>query len=350
MALVGCGRIGTQTSSTLRDRLPRGWVPLSHAEAIAMHEGIELKAFCDIDLERAAQAAKMYNVAKYYEDYRMMIDKEQPALMAVATRTAGRTDIVSYAAKAGVKGLHVEKPIALNLADCDDALGNLSENGVHLTYGTTRRYMDVYRQAKAMIEAGDIGTLEHIAIEHGHTLLLWNHPHSVDLMLYFAGTTEISAVQAHCNIQAISNDRMKVDDDPLVENALVQFKNGIIGVITGARGMNTRISGSRGQLTIMADGSGIEIRYNKSGNGPYFLDSTYLTSLSAVSGTQRAIAELVESTTDRVFPTISYAEVRTGLNILLAIAYSAVENGRKVILEDIPPQFTVTGRFGDMYA
>ena len=50
-----------------------------------------------------------------------------------------------------------------------------------------------------------------------------------------------------------------MDDDPIIENAFIKFKNGVNGLITSASGMNTRISCSQGTLTVGADGSWIEI-------------------------------------------------------------------------------------------
>jgi len=348
--LIGCGRIGAQTSDSLRSRLPPGWLPLSHAEAIRSQKELDLAALCDTDAQRLAKAAETYGVARCYSDYRVLIDEARPEILSIATRTHGRVQIVAYAAEHRVKGIHVEKPFALNLADCDDALRQLRVHNVHVTYGATRRYMDIYRRAKNLIDAGEIGEVEQILIEHGRTSLLWNHPHSADLLLFFSGTAAVQSVQASCVVRNVSADGMTVDDDPVVENALVRFENGVSGVITAARGMNTRISGTKGMLTVLADGSGIEIRANRSGTGPYFLDLASVTSSVTVSGTQSCMVELANSIRSPTVPTIALDEIRAGLAILLAAVYSNLKKGRAVDLNEIPPQFTVTGRSGALYA
>lgn len=350
-AVIGCGRIGTITGDVVRKRLPRGWVPLSHAEAVVACEGVDLAAFCDVDPERVARAAEAYGVGGCYTDYRAMIVEVRPDIITIATRTEGRADIVVDAAALGVRGMHIEKPLARSMAECNRALEALKIHGVHITYGTTRRHMEIYRQAKAMVDGGEIGDLEEVVVEIGPNLLLWNHPHSTDMLLYFAGSAQVDSVQATCRIERVSENRMMVDDDPHIDNAFYRFGNGVKGLITLGRGMNFRMTGSKGQLTVYADGSGIEIRTNRKGNNPYLLDRTDLSSTAEESGTQAAIAEIRDAI---LFgsrePTIRFEEVRTGLRMLLGAVWSSLQDGRITNLDEVPEEFTVTGRFGNLYA
>lgn len=349
-AVIGCGRIGTVTGESVRARLPPGWVPLSHAEAIVANRGVELAALCDVDADRLSAAAAAYGVTSCFTDYRALLTSVRPDIVTVATRTEGRPEIVIAAAEHGVRGMHIEKPIARNMIDCDRALTALDRHGVHTTYGTTRRYMDIYRRAKQMVDAGEIGELEEIAVDNGHTLLLWNHPHSTDLLLFFAGTSEVESVQAACGVGHVEADGMRVDDDPIVDHACFQFANGVRGLITGSRGMNTRLSGSKGQLVIYADGTGLEIFRGGTRQSPYFLDRHAVESGATVSGTQTAIAEIIEALKAPREPGIALRHIRTGLLMLLAAAWSSLQDGRRVRLDDVPAEFEVTGRLGSLYA
>ncbi len=350
-AVIGCGRIGTITGDVVRKRLPRGWVPLSHADAIVACEGVDLVALCDLDPERVARAASTYGVEGRYTDYRAMIAEVRPDIVTIATRTEGRADIVVDAAVRGVRGMHIEKPMARSMAECNRAIDALKTHGVHMTYGTTRRHMEIYLQAKAMVEAGEIGDLEEVVVEIGHTLLLWDHPHSTDMLLYFADTTQVDSVQATCRFERVSEDRMLVDDDPVIDNAFYRFGNGVRGLITVGRGMNIRMTGSKGQLTVYADGSGIEVLTDRKGNSPYLLDRTDLTSTAVESGTQVAIAEIRDAIL--IGPrgsTIRFKEVQTGLRMLLGAVWSSMHGGCIAGLDEVPEEFTVTGRFGNLYA
>lgn len=48
-ALIGCGRIGAHTPERLRQTIPAGWLPVSHAEAMLANPGLELVAVCDVN-------------------------------------------------------------------------------------------------------------------------------------------------------------------------------------------------------------------------------------------------------------------------------------------------------------
>ena len=57
------------------------------------------------------------------------------------------------------------------------------KKNIILTYGTLRRYFDVYIKAKKLVDSGKYGKLIQIDINFGHNQLFWSHPHSVDIIL-----------------------------------------------------------------------------------------------------------------------------------------------------------------------
>jgi predicted dehydrogenase len=330
--------------------MPPGWVPLSHAESIRSTEGLELVAVCDVDEKSAAVAAERWGVESIYTDYRQLLKEVTPDILSVATRTPGRADIVKAAADGGVRALHVEKPFANTLAECDAALEAVRRAGAALTYGTTRRFMAAYRQAKRMIEEGEIGGLEQITVDHGRTTIMWNHAHSVDLLLFLAGSTDIDFVQGHCQLPPESVQGLRVDADPVLEMGHVRFTSGINGVVTSAGGLHTRISGTKGTLTVFADGRTIEIRKNVGVERAYHLDQITLLPNVERSGTVQAFTELRDALLTGARPSITPAEVRAGLNVLFGFVRSTMERGRRLGLPEVEPEFTVTGRSGQLVA
>ena len=70
--LIGCGRIGSRTDEALRNRLPDGWLPLNHAEAIQSLPELSLTAVCDVDSEALSWAAEKYNVSNTFESPRRL--------------------------------------------------------------------------------------------------------------------------------------------------------------------------------------------------------------------------------------------------------------------------------------
>ena len=236
------------------------------------------------------------------------------------------------------------------MTDCKKALDAIVKNDVKLTYGTTRRFMDVYRKAKEIVMAGEIGELVEILVEHGKTTLMWNHPHSVDLLLFFSNCLEVAYCQATCIVNPSSVRGKRVDDDPIIENAFVKFGNGVNGIITAADGLNTRLSCTSGNITIAADGSWIEIRKKTGKTSSYHLHEEKLEIVPKMSGTQRAFSELKTAIRNNKKSSISPEEIAISQNLLFSFVFSSLQKGIRVSLSWLDDDFTVTGRLGSLYA
>lgn len=350
-ALIGCGRIGAQTSDELRARLPNGWLPLSHAEAMQSVPQVDLRALCDKNPANLESTGKKFGIDALFTDHKEMLESVKPALVSIATRTPDRPQLILDSIEGGVSAMHIEKPIARCLRDCNDLLLRLREKRIHVTYGTSRRYMRIYRQVKEIVQSGEIGDLQEIAIDHGASMLLWAHPHSVDLLLYFAGTVEVKHVSAQCQIPEDAVQGDLVDTDPIVENAYIKFADGVKGLITSMGGMNTRIAGTKGVVEIVGDGSYIVLHRQQHTNTHLFLKESKQNAETDLSGTQQAFTELAQAHLGkRPVPGIRYEEIAAGLNLLLAITLSALRGGVKVMPSEVEQDFTVTGRSGDLYA
>lgn len=349
-AVIGCGRIGTFTRPELRASLPNGTLPLNHAEAILANKGLQLIALCDLNSANLMRASADYGIAQCFDNYRTLIQETRPDILSIATRTLGRCDILKFAAENGVKGVHLEKPISNNLEECREAIALVKRNQVHLTYGTVRRFMEIYRRAKEMLNAGEIGNLVQISLELGRTLLLWNHPHSIDMMMYFSGSIEVEYIQGNCIFSnPPCSNPLIVDDDPFVESAMVKFTNGVSGLITSRAGGNVTLCGTDGNLIIAADGSWLELQ-KRTGKGPYFLEVSRVNVEPEMSGTQRAFFEIINAIQIGTPLSITPEEIETSQEIIMGIAFSSLQNGRRIETAEIPAKFTVTGKFGDNFA
>ncbi len=349
-ALIGCGRIGAHTPDRLRQTIPAGWLPVSHAEAMLANPGLELVAVCDARKEAAETTAKELGVATAFTDYHELIQTVHPDIISIATRTEGRCDIVAYAAQNGVRGIHVDKPLGRSLIECRKALQAVEQHGTKLSYGTTRRCMDVFRLVKSLIVAGEIGELRQITVELGRAALLWSHPHSFDLMVYFAGGREVLGVQGVCEIASDAVKDHLIDADPIIENASVRFSGGLNAVITTAPGLNVRFAGDLGVLTVGADGSWLTREKRTHADRPYHGLPERIPFTPQASGTQRTFAELIAAVNDMGQPPITTAEVLLSNQLSFAVAWSALNGGKQMTLRDLPEELTITGRQGQNYA
>lgn len=342
--------MGAEPSIRLEGKIPAGWLPLSHAEAINLIPELELIALCDNDEERLSRLSAHYKVKKIFTSYTELIDEMQPEFLCIATRTKGRVDIIQHASQKGVKIIYFEKPISSSIQACSDTLTIAKKNKVIMGYGVNRRYHAQYRKAKEIINSGIIGELKEIIIEHGLSNLYWSHPHSVDLILFYANCTDLEYLQATCTfIDNYTPSRINfIDNDPLVENAFFQFKNGIKASINQAIGLNTTLICTNGMLTVYADGSWIEI--HRSDKNGYLNKSEVIDSIPEKSATVVAFEELLRCSLEEGVMPITPEEILAGMVMLNGMAYSSLSNGQRVFINDIPQEMIITGRNGNLYA
>ena len=217
-AVIGLGRMGAEPSKRLEGKVPAGWLPISHAEAILSIERLKLEAICDTNESRVHEISKIYNVDKVFTNYQDLLDNEHIDFLCIATRTGERCEIIRYAISKGIKFIYFEKPVSRSISECVSILELAQLNNVVLGYGVNRRYNDVYRYAKDLIKSGELGDLIQINIEAGRTNLFWSHPHSTDMILFFADSTELEYIQGSCRFQNnyIPESNLYIDDDPIM--------------------------------------------------------------------------------------------------------------------------------------
>ena len=345
-AIVGCGKMGAWTPEDTKRRLTRGWLPVNHAEALSDLDGVEIVALCDVDPEQLAKTGTRYGVEQRYLDYRQLIDDCRPDILSIATRTPQRAEILTYAALGGVRGIHCEKPIANSVARARSLVDLIQANDVKLSYGTTRRFMEAYRRARELMDS-EIGELVHIAIDHGRTTLLWNHPHSVDLILYFAGARRVRAVQARCQMRGGLKDWV-IDDDPVLLSGSVIFEDDVIGHISSVPGFHSRVSGLHGSVAVLSNGTKIEVERQGHSDSPN-PERQCEPCEPKMSGTQTAFSELAHAIrTDGTSPICPRA-VLAGMMILIGFVQSSLQDSRLISLDELEP-ISVTGRSGGLYA
>jgi predicted dehydrogenase len=349
-AVVGCGWMGAEILDRPRPVLPPGWLPMGHAQAIRATPGLALLALCDSDRARLDRAGDSLGVAARYTDHRELLREARPDVVGVATRMPGRCRIIGDCIDAGVKAIHAEKPLGASLAECLTVLEPMRRRRIPFTFGTLRRFAGAYRRARAMVADGAIGTLRHITVEHGRDLLMWSHPHSVDLLLYFAGSFAVESAQATCAIPEGAVRGNVIDADPTLENAFVRFADGIAGAITSGSGYDTRLDGSEGRLSILADGARLVLERRESDRSPYLAPAEALAFEAAASPSARAFRELVDALRTGAPTATPPDAVEAGQRLLMAIALSAAEGGHPVRPSEVPQDFTVTSRFGDRTA
>lgn len=343
--------MGAEPSSRLNGQLPDGWMPISHLETFNAISEVCVTAICDRDEEKLNKYQQLYKVPNIYSNYQELINLEKPDIISIATRTEARPEIIKYACNNGVKGVYFEKPICRSIIDTREILYTAKKRNVILGYGVNRRYHAAYKKAKELIINGEIGTLREMQIEHGVSTLYWTHPHSIDLMLFFANNCEIDFIQADCVFtnNYIHTNNNFIDNDPIVNMAFVKFCNGFTARINTGIGLNTNLVGTKGVIKILANGS--KLHLHKIGQSPYIMEHEEVPFKISDGATVTSFKDMINAIKNGITEAnISENEILVGMQILQGIMHSSLKNGQRVTLSEIPETMIITGKIGELYA
>ena len=225
-ALIGCGRISP-----------------NHFDAISKVDIAELVAVCDIDIEKAKNAAEKYNVPKYYGDIDEMLDNEDVDVCCILTPSGVHAETAMRVAKRKVNIL-CEKPLDVSIEKMQQLIDCCKENNVKLGAVFQRRFFEAAIRTKEAIEKGWLGkvTLGDAYLKYyrdqeyydsgdwrgtweldGGGAFMNQGVHGVDMIAWIMGG--IKSVNAQCERL---NWNIDVEDTGVVR---VEYKNGAIGVI-----------------------------------------------------------------------------------------------------------------------
>jgi len=253
-ALVGCGRIVKK-----------------HTEALTKHlsHKAELVAVCDIKYNRAEAIGKQYNVP-YYAGYDEML-KNHPEVdvVSILTESGNHASHTIDIVKKYRKHVIVEKPMALNLSKADQMIRVCDEHGVKLFVVKQNRYNLPVMKLREALEQGRFGKLV-----MGTVRVRWCRPqeyydqdewrgtwamdggvftnqasHHVDLLEWMLGEPVSVFAKSRTALVDIETEDTGV--------AIIQFKNGAIGVIEATTA--TRPKDLEGSLSVLGERGTVEI-------------------------------------------------------------------------------------------
>lgn len=118
---------------------------------------------CDVDTRRAADSVKKFPKAKFYKDFRDMLDKEHKHIDAVSVSTPDHQHaIVALAAMQLGKHVYVQKPLAHDVWEARVLTQAAKKYKVVTQMGNQGASGDGVRQMREWVDAGMIGDLKEI--------------------------------------------------------------------------------------------------------------------------------------------------------------------------------------------
>jgi predicted dehydrogenase len=242
VAIVGLGNIGN-----------------NHARVYQQRADVQLVAVCDMIEERSDKAAEAYGTQGFYSVQEMLDSGLQ--FDAVSVCTAGVENGSDHhkptieLLNAGIPVLG-EKPISNNIQEAEEMVALAREKNLRYGVNLNHRFTPAAEMAREWVDQGRLGEINMINMTmwinnpnesspHFHMRAL--HPHSFDVMRFFAGS-EVKKAQAFFK---------KGKGRQIWSNAQVNllYENGIIGHLRGSYDGNFGAAGTYGLETLEVVGS-----------------------------------------------------------------------------------------------
>ena len=229
-ALIGCGRISP-----------------NHIAA-ARNNGLEFVGICDTNPEAMLDKVRKFDLQSVpqYADYREMVERERPELVAICTESGKHAAIALDCIDAGCNVV-IEKPIALSLKDADEIIRRGRERGIKVCTSHQNRFNKSIAKIRDAVDKGRFGGMlygtAHIrwardwdyyhrapwrgTWEQDGGALMNQCIHNIDLLRWMMGD-EVDTVMGMTD--RLAHDYISAED---LGVAIVRFKNGSYGIIEG---------------------------------------------------------------------------------------------------------------------
>lgn len=230
ICMIGAGRVGKNHSRAITRRVPGGKI-------VALVDPMEAVR---------NETANEFGIEKQFDTLEAALEQAEFDAVVITTPTPTHLSLATRAAEHG-KHVFLEKPMALNLEECDSILNITKKNKVILQLGFMRRFDPEFVAAAQRIQAGEIGTPMIIKSNtHGpglpppwardlrtsNGMLAEVNSHDWDTVRWLMGSNYNRVYTEVANFKGAANN---VDTPNFYDNVLVniKFESGGLGSISG---------------------------------------------------------------------------------------------------------------------
>jgi predicted dehydrogenase len=231
LALVGAGYWGVKLARNIADS-PR----------------CELVAICDPDAEQLAAVGRRHPGARLVPTYAELLDAGDIDGVVLATPAGMHAEQARLALEADAH-VFVEKPLALDVVDCDRLIDLAAARKRTLMVGHTFLYSAPVQALRALIAAGELGRVLYVyaqrlnlgAIRDDHSALWDLGPHDMSILVHLLGM----------NPERISARQFPLLGGHVEDVAFVclEFPGGIVGHVHDSRLDPRKVR----QITVVGD-------------------------------------------------------------------------------------------------
>ncbi len=125
---------------------------------LRLRNKVEIVAVCDLNENAAKELASKFNIKKYYNDFSKMLLEIKPDIVDICTPPQTHTKLTIQALNSGANVI-LEKPMALNVSDCNAMISAANENNKQLGIIHNQIFNPSMIKAKELIAKGAIGKI-----------------------------------------------------------------------------------------------------------------------------------------------------------------------------------------------
>lgn len=354
-ALIGCGRISP-----------------NHIAA-ARSNNLEFVGLCDVQEEMIRDKVLKFDLDEVpiYLDYKEMLEKKKPELVAIATESGKHAEIAMDCIEAGCN-LIIEKPIALSLADADAIIETARKKGLKVCASHQNRFNKSIQKIREALEKERFGKMfygtAHVrwcrdyayyskakwrgTWEQDGGALMNQCIHNIDLLRWMMGD-EVEEVVGMTD--RLNHDYIEAEDLGI---ALVKFSNGAYGIIEGTTDLYPKnleetlyLFGEKG--TVKVGGQSVnrieEWRFADALDEPWTVIAEFQETPPNVYGFGHTplYRDVIEAIQQNREPYVNGEAGRRALELVLAIYQSAAEGKAVKLPIHNVSSIDFVGRFGN---
>jgi predicted dehydrogenase len=235
------------------------------------HTGEVVKAKAslpDMQIVAADRNDPKLGAAKTYTDYREMLDREKPDVVAVTNAVGHRAEAIVECARRKINVV-AEKPLGVTREELAAVKKAVSDSGIHLSMLVFMRYQPEYAAMRELVRGGAVGDVLQMVSQKSYRLgtradwfkkrltyggsISWIGPHMIDLMRFTTGRDMVEATSYQARIgfpevgemETITTSMFRLDNGGLAEMHMDYLRPAAAPTHGDDR---LRIAGTRGVL------------------------------------------------------------------------------------------------------
>lgn len=173
---------------------PRG---LAHLRGFLENpERFEVTGISDLTTERISAAVGQFGNIPSFADARTMLEATRPDVFCFCTPPAVRLPLARLAAEFGVRGVAMEKPLAVSLAEARKLRDVLDSSGIRTVVCLQHKYLTQMQKLHGIVHSGALGELRTVEASCRSWLSVVG-VHYIDYALWIAGNRCATRVCGH---------------------------------------------------------------------------------------------------------------------------------------------------------